>query len=63
MKDEKEDDIVRVNAASSLGDIGDSQAVDALLAALRHKNSSMRFMAAQALGAIGDRMSRVSHVF
>jgi len=44
-----------VNAALLLGEIGDSAAVDALIAALQSTNFVVRGLAAQDLGNIGDR--------
>jgi hypothetical protein len=41
-------------SASALGACGDADAVDALIAALRHPNGEVRAEAAQALGKIGD---------
>ncbi|MBP5977835.1 HEAT repeat domain-containing protein, partial [Brasilonema sp. CT11] len=48
------DSDVRSNAASALGEIGSSQAVDALIAALNHSDSDVRGNAAYALGEIGN---------
>jgi HEAT repeat protein len=45
---------VRWKAASALGKIGSSQAVDALIAALNHSDSFVRWKAADALGKIGN---------
>jgi HEAT repeat protein len=41
-------------AAGALGEIGDARAVEPLIAALKDKNSGIRYGAAGALGEIGD---------
>ena len=49
-----EDEVVRDAVASSLGDIGEGVAVQALIAALGDGDWSVRSSAALALGKIGD---------
>ena len=45
---------VRVEAAWTLGEIGDARAVDPLIEALKDRDQSVRLRAAEALGRIGD---------
>jgi len=45
----------RIYASNILGDIADSQAVDALLALLPDEDSNVRFAAAEAIGKIGSK--------
>ncbi len=52
---QNEDDGIRATAAQELGELGNCQAVDPLLAALNDPYSSLvRYQAAQALGKLGD---------
>ncbi len=46
--------VSRVNAARTLGTLGDSEAISPLLETLRDKDGNVRTAAAEALGAIGD---------
>ncbi len=48
------DSDVRFQAAIALGEVGNPQAVDALIAALNHSDSGVRWQAAEALGKIGS---------
>jgi HEAT repeat protein len=48
------DSDVRFQAAIALGEVGNPQAVDALIAALNHSDSGVRWQAATALGKIGS---------
>lgn len=45
---------MRESAAEALGQIGSDKAIDALITALNHENSSVRGRAAEALGQIGS---------
>ncbi len=51
---ERPDDSAKIDAAKALGEIGDPQAVDALINALADDNSNVRGAAADSLGSIRD---------
>lgn len=48
---------VRMGAAEALGEIGDTRAVDPLIARLKHNDWGMRLSAAKALGKIGNALA------
>lgn len=52
--EDDESDVMRKEAATALGKIGDERAIEPLIQALKDENSSIREAAAWALGAIGD---------
>lgn len=54
LKDEESNENVRQGAVEALGQIGDSRAVELLIAVLEDKSVSVRIEAAKALGHIGD---------
>ena len=54
LKDKKENSSVREYAASALGEINDTRAVDPLIQALNDDDSGVRWNSAYALGTIGD---------